>query len=57
MNYSSKVKKNTKESSASPLMACLLVCVNTCRYSCTAKNAAEHPRFGRKSLSNKNDKQ
>ncbi|HFH8957475.1 TPA: hypothetical protein ACGXDE_000653 [Streptococcus pyogenes] len=56
MNYSSKVKKNTKGSSASPLMACVLVCVNSCRYSCTAKNAAEHPRFGRKSLSNKNDK-
>ncbi|HEU5918617.1 Uncharacterised protein [Streptococcus pneumoniae] len=56
MNYSSKLKKNTKGSSASTLMACVMVCVNTCRYSCTAKNAAEHPRFGRKVLSNKNDK-
>lgn len=56
MNYSSKVKRNIKENMSTPLLACILACVNTCRYSCTAKNAADHPRYGRKALSSKNDK-
>ncbi|WP_168162840.1 hypothetical protein [Peptoniphilus sp. HMSC062D09] len=54
MNYSSKIK--TKEQTVTPLNVCKFVCVQTCRYSCTAKNAADHPRFGSKNLINKNDK-
>ncbi|ACV29758.1 Uncharacterised protein [Anaerococcus prevotii] len=56
MNYFSKIKNDKNGRGITPFNVCKLMCVHTCRYSCTAKNAAKHPRFGRKSLSNKNDK-
>ncbi|NSQ70875.1 hypothetical protein HRF01_14270 [Enterococcus faecalis] len=53
MNYSSKLKNDMKGKGVMPFNVCKFVCVNTCRYSCTAKDAAKHPRIQKNTSSNK----
>lgn len=35
-----------------PFNVCKLSCTNTCRYSCTAKNAAKHPKYSHSTFNN-----
>ena len=52
MNYSSKLKNNMLGREITPFNVCKLSCSNTCRYSCTAKNAAKHPKYSHSTFNN-----